>query len=63
MLESVDAASLATALERLLTRPDERAGLAAAASARVFKTWPAYAAELLAWMQTLPLDPARSRLG
>jgi glycosyltransferase involved in cell wall biosynthesis len=53
-LETVDAPNLASALGLLLARPDLRAGLAAAASARVFKTWPAYAAELLAWMHTLP---------
>jgi len=53
-LESVDAASLAGALRRLLTVPAELAALSTAARARRLKTWPEYAAEFSAWMQTLP---------
>jgi glycosyltransferase involved in cell wall biosynthesis len=53
-LASVDAASLATAVGRLLTAPAELAGLAAAARARRFRTWPDYAAALTAWMRTVP---------
>jgi glycosyltransferase involved in cell wall biosynthesis len=53
-LEAVDAPDLAAALSHLLTQPDERARLAAAAGRRVFKPWPAHAAELLTWMRTLP---------
>ncbi len=60
MLESVDAASLAAALARLLTQSADYAALVAAARARVLKTWPAYAAELLGWMRTLSPAPARS---
>jgi glycosyltransferase involved in cell wall biosynthesis len=53
-LATVDAASLAATLRRLLTQPAELAALAAAARARPLKTWPDYAAEFTAWMQTLP---------
>ena len=53
MLETVDAASLAGALGRLLAAPDEIARLAAAARARRFKTWSDYATELTTWMQAL----------
>jgi glycosyltransferase involved in cell wall biosynthesis len=53
-LDAVDAASLATALVRLLDAPAELAALAAAARARTFKPWAAYASELLAWMHLLP---------
>ncbi|MBX3750006.1 MAG: glycosyltransferase family 4 protein [Opitutaceae bacterium] len=49
-----DPAALAAAMDRLLTNPAERATLTAAARARTFRTWPQYAAELKAWMQTLP---------
>jgi len=57
-LDTVDAASLTAALAHLLDRPDERDRLAAAATTRVFKTWPAYAVELLDWMHGLPRRPA-----
>ncbi len=53
-LETVDAASLAAAIARLLAAPAELAALSAAAHARRFKTWPEYAAELAAWMRGLP---------
>ena len=52
-LTTVDAASLGVTLRRLLTQPAELAALAAAARARHLKTWPDYAAEFTAWMQTL----------
>jgi glycosyltransferase involved in cell wall biosynthesis len=59
-LERVDAPALAAAIERLLSDPDRLDGLTAAARGRTFKTWSAYAGELLAWMRTLPRrgDPA-----
>lgn len=47
------AAEIAAAIARLLDSPQELASLSAAASARRFKTWDAYAAELLGWMSTL----------
>lgn len=53
-LDQVDAASLADALDRLLTSPDEHRQLSAAARSRHFQTWAGYAAELTAWMRTLP---------
>lgn len=53
-LDAVDAASLATAIARLLSSPTELAMLSAAAQARTFKTWADYARELQAWMHTLP---------
>ena len=53
-LDSVDAASLAAAIGRLLATPGELASLGAAARARNFRTWTGYAAELVAWMRTLP---------
>jgi glycosyltransferase involved in cell wall biosynthesis len=53
-LESVDAASLAAALRRLLLNPGELAALAAAARTREFRSWPDYARDLTAWMQGLP---------
>lgn len=52
-LATVDAASLATALRRLLTQPAELAALADAARGRRLKSWSEYAAEFTAWMQTL----------
>lgn len=48
-----DPAALAAAMDRLLTNPAEHANLTAAARARTFRTWPQYAAELKAWMETL----------
>ena len=53
-LASVDATSLADAIRRLLTRPDELASLGAAAQARHLRTWPEYTAGFTAWMATLP---------
>jgi glycosyltransferase involved in cell wall biosynthesis len=52
-LAQVDATSLATAIAQLLADPAGLATLSAAARARTFKTWSAYAAELAAWMQGL----------
>lgn len=53
-LDSVDAASLARALRRLLIHPAELAALSTAARARPLKTWPEYATEVSAWMRSLP---------
>jgi glycosyltransferase involved in cell wall biosynthesis len=53
-LDSVDAGSLATAIMRLLETPSDLAALANAARARNFKSWTSYAAELAAWLPTLP---------
>ncbi len=52
-LDAVDAASLVTAIRRLLQNPGELATLSAAARARRFKSWTDYARELTTWMQTL----------
>jgi len=52
-LESTDAPTLASAIERLLGSPAERTRLAAAAQAREIKTWARYAEELTGWMKTL----------
>jgi glycosyltransferase involved in cell wall biosynthesis len=53
-LDSVDAGSLAAAIQRLLQNASGLAGLADAARARTFKSWDHYATELAAWMTTLP---------
>ena len=53
-LDSVDAASLAAAIGRLLASPTELASLATAARARKFRSWRDYADDLTAWMHTLP---------
>jgi len=53
-LDPVDAGSLAAAIARLLQNPSELAALADAARARTFKPWRDYAAELAAWLPTLP---------
>jgi len=53
-LDSVEAGALATAILRLLQNPPDLAALAQAARARTFKSWGAYAAELAAWLPTLP---------
>ncbi len=53
-LAVMDVPSLATALARLVESPAAVAALAAAARSRSFRTWPAYAAELTAWMRELP---------
>ncbi len=52
-LEAVDAASLATALRRLLRHPAEITALAAAARTRTFRSWADYAQDLTAWMSSL----------
>lgn len=52
-LATVDAASLAGAIRRLLDHPAELAALAAAARARPLKRWPDYAREVRAWLATL----------
>lgn len=52
-LASLEAASLAGALGRLLAAPDELSRLAAEARARRFKTWADYTRELTEWMGTL----------
>jgi glycosyltransferase involved in cell wall biosynthesis len=56
-LDSVDSASLASAIRRLLQNPAELAALAATARARPIKSWAAYSRELSAWMQTLARRP------
>ncbi|MDQ5978820.1 MAG: hypothetical protein QG602_1794 [Verrucomicrobiota bacterium] len=53
-LDTVDAATLGAAIRRLLENPAELSALAAAARARHLKTWPDYAAEFTAWMNSLP---------
>ena len=52
-LDDVNPATLAAAIERLLSTPTELAALATAASARQLKGWAAYTDELLAWQRTL----------
>ena len=53
-LPSVDAASLAAAIRRLLQHPSEVAALSAQARQRPFKSWSDYAHELTDWMAALP---------
>lgn len=53
-LASMEAGALADAIQRLLGNPAELAALAGEARARQFKSWSNYAAELTAWMGTLP---------
>ncbi len=52
-LESVDAASLESAIERLLISTEELGRLASDARTREIQTWPGYARDLTAWMSTL----------
>ncbi len=52
-LDSVDAASLARAIDTLLTRPDELARLRREAAQRTFRTWADYARDLTAWIETI----------
>jgi glycosyltransferase involved in cell wall biosynthesis len=52
-LASVDAATLAGTMRRLLREPAELHALAQAARARKLKRWPDYAGEITAWMGTL----------
>jgi glycosyltransferase involved in cell wall biosynthesis len=54
-LDTMDAPSLAGAIDRLLANPAETARLASAAQARPLRPWSVYAAELTHWMRTLPL--------
>lgn len=54
MLESVDSAALANALEQLLASPGRIAVLASEARARRFRTWNDYARDLTKWLLTLP---------
>lgn len=56
-LDTVDAATLAKTIGRLLRQPAELAALAASARARHLKTWPEYTAEFTAWMDTLSRRP------
>jgi glycosyltransferase involved in cell wall biosynthesis len=53
-LANVEAPALAAAIRRLLKHPAEITALATEARARQFKSWPDYAAELTAWMASLP---------
>jgi glycosyltransferase involved in cell wall biosynthesis len=53
-LDQVDAAALAPAIDSLLNDSALLAALAAAARARRFRTWTDYAADLVAWLRTLP---------
>lgn len=52
-LETVDAASLAAAIRRLLQHPAELAALALAARTRPFRSWTDQARDLSVWMKTL----------
>lgn len=52
-LEAADAESIANALERILTNPNERSRLAAEARQRSMKSWTHYATELTDWISTL----------
>jgi glycosyltransferase involved in cell wall biosynthesis len=54
MLDSVDAASLAAAISRLLNSPTEWSALVAAARGRAFRTPAEYIRDLAAWLRTLP---------
>jgi len=53
-LESVNAASLADAMRRLLKNPVELNDLVTGAQSRRFKSWNEYAQNLTAWMESLP---------
>lgn len=52
-LPTMDAASIATAIARLLDKPAELAALTTAARARQPRTWSDYANDLVAWMSAL----------
>ena len=58
-LETVDAGSLADAIDRLLSDPALLDRLEIEAGARSFKGWDDYARELTAWMHSLPVPPGR----
>jgi glycosyltransferase involved in cell wall biosynthesis len=53
-LDRVDAPALADAIGSLLSDPDRLGRLTDDARSREFKTWSAYAGELVTWMDTLP---------
>jgi glycosyltransferase involved in cell wall biosynthesis len=53
-LDSMDAGSLAAVILRLRQNPSDLAALADATRARTFRSWRDYAAELAAWLPTLP---------
>jgi len=53
-LEQVDADPLATAIGQWLNNPDSLAKARQEGHDRSFKTWSAYADELLAWLRSLP---------
>ncbi len=53
-LDTVDAATLAAAIRRLLQHPAELAALASGARQRHLKDWPEYTREFTAWMRSLP---------
>jgi len=53
-LERLDAEAIAGAVDRLLTDPECLEALTQGAARRTFRTWPEYARELTAWMETLP---------
>ncbi|MBI5766319.1 MAG: glycosyltransferase family 4 protein [Verrucomicrobia bacterium] len=53
-LDAVDSASLATAIQRLLSSPAEVTALTRAARQRKFRTWTDYARELAEWAHALP---------
>lgn len=63
-LDSVDEASLAQAMKRLLTDEAELSRLRTEAASRLFRTWSDYTQSLLAWMNQLnPIpSPLASRL-
>ena len=50
-------AEIAAAIDGVLTSPARLSSLQEEARGRTFKTWPAYASELVAWMGTLPGHP------
>ncbi|HYC70195.1 MAG TPA: glycosyltransferase [Opitutaceae bacterium] len=53
-LDAVDAPALARAIRALLDEPARLAALAGEARARRFRSWGDYAADLAAWMESLP---------
>lgn len=52
-LDAVDASTLKSALQKIITTPGEIAALASAARNRTFRTWKDYAGNLTDWMGTL----------
>lgn len=53
-LDRVDAPTLAAAIGRLLSSPDQLTALSASARARHFRTWTDYVNDLNAWLPSLP---------